>query len=224
MRVSLGRDGQESLTESIEVDAFRGFVHHSNDYPAVFVHRRQPSPAVHSREETHVRTSQDADISEDSLRAILRFEMNMDQSDTTRRRFGIGLTTLAALPLAGCLGGDDDDDDDETPSSDIELGDRDEYDLTIHFVNEDGEPVSEGITGRIEPDDSNLAAINLESALIFDGAYEDVMREADYEITIESTDDAFDEVEEEITLDEDTEIEFTLEGAAPDEDDEESDE
>ena len=194
--------------------------------PETTVPSRAPETTVPSRDRFHENISQYADSSEDSLLGTLRIEMNMDQSDTTRRRFGIGLTTLAALPLAGCLGGDDDDDDDdeETSPNDVELSDRDEYDLTIHFVNEDGDPVSEGIAGRIEPDDSNLAAINLESSLIVDGVYEDVMREADYEISVESTEDAFDDVEEEITLDEDTDIEFTLEGAAPDEDDEESDE
>ncbi len=174
----------------------------------------------------------------------------------TRRRFaGVGVTVLVA-GLAGCLDDDpedpaapedtddepvddvDDDVDDEEVADDDDLDDEDVDDddnveeeedvpqLIIHLENEDGEPVSHNVIVRIE---SEERAETFEfSEDIEDGTVQPTMEmEGAYTITVESTADEFEPVEEEVVIEDDpVEITIQLDGATPDgevneEDDEE---
>ncbi|AUX10466.1 hypothetical protein AArcSl_2851 [Halalkaliarchaeum desulfuricum] len=139
----------------------------------------------------------------------------MGRQSLTRRRFGTGLAALTVVGLAGCTGEDNGE----------ETGDEQEFDLdnpgdlTIHLENEDGEPVSSGVVVTIESVEEDFSA-NFQTA-IQDGELSgaSLIYEGEYRITVESTEDEFDPVEETVTLeeDEDETVTIVLEGATGDE-------
>lgn len=142
----------------------------------------------------------------------------MDRPSSTRRQFGIGLAAATSLSLAGCLNNGDDgddgsDDDSSGDISDVELDER--YTVTMHFENEEGTPISSGIEGEAVPEDDSKPTFALTSADISEGTLSTSLNEGEYTVTVSSTDDSFDEVEEDVTVDGETEVTFTLEGAEP---------
>ncbi|WP_290818134.1 S-layer protein [Halovivax sp.] len=154
----------------------------------------------------------------------------MVRRSTSRRRFGFGIATGAAVALAGCIGGDDDaddgadddGDDDGVSGDEFDYGQGEDYTLTVELENEDGDPVSDGIEGSVAPIDFTAATYNFDPAIIEDGVVEDEFEEGDWEITVVSLEDEFDDVEAEVSLDDDTEVTITLEGAPSDEEREEA--
>lgn len=157
------------------------------------------------------------------------FDSYMDRPTVSRRSFGISIATVSALSLAGCMdggpagdndsdGGDDggDNDSDGDNESDFDYANREEYTLTIIFENEDGEPVSQGIEGELAPVDFTAAEYNFTGDGVVEGVLEVDRQEGTWALTVESTEDEFEPVEEEIQLDSDTEITVTLDGATPD--------
>ncbi|WP_255168268.1 S-layer protein [Natrononativus amylolyticus] len=146
----------------------------------------------------------------------------------TRRQFGTAAAATLALSLAGCgdNGGDDADDEpaDDEPADDGDANDtepdttdEDEPTLTITLENEDGEPVSQNVVVHVEIHDSPVTH-SRGSDVIEDGqiVFED-LEEGDHTVVVESEDDEFEPVEEELTMgDDDEELTFELEGATPD--------
>jgi hypothetical protein len=134
----------------------------------------------------------------------------------SRRRFGATAVALGAASLAGCAGDDDDDGEENDSNDDVDLDDPGA--LTLHFENEDGEPVSMGIEVTIEHEEEDYSSNHAEE--IEDGELSDVnlLYEGEYTITVESLEGEFDDVEETVTLEEgeDTEETIVLEGATPD--------
>ncbi|WP_290818802.1 hypothetical protein [Halovivax sp.] len=96
------------------------------------------------------------------------------------------------------------------------FADLDQHTLTLHFENEDGEAVSHFIEGSVVPDEGTIPAYHFDSEVIEDGTLEEALYEAEYEITVTSLEEEFDEVSDEITLEGDEELTLTLEGARPD--------
>lgn len=142
----------------------------------------------------------------------------MDRPSSTRRQFGIGLAAATSISLAGCLGdgddgSDDESDDDPNGISDVDLDDR--YSVTMQFENEEGTPISSGIEGETVPEDDSKPTFTLNSADIVEGTISTKLNEGEYTITVSSTDDSFDEIEKEVTVDGQIEVTFTLEGAEP---------
>lgn len=141
----------------------------------------------------------------------------MDRPTPTRRQFSTGLAAVGSLALAGCLNGSNDDDDSDGDSnenlSDWEPSER--HPVTLRFENEDGEPISSGIEVSADPEDSTRASFTASAAGIQDGALSQELAEGEYTITATSTDDGFDDVEKDVTVDGETEVTFTLEGAQP---------
>ena len=119
---------------------------------------------------------------------------------------------------------DDTDDDVDDDVDDDEDEDDDEMTLFIHLENEDGEPVSEGVTITVSHDEEGLSHEISEG--IEDGTAEQMILETgDYTITVEGDD--FDTVEESVTFEEEgeeVEITIVLEGAAGDEEEDDEDE
>lgn len=160
----------------------------------------------------------------------------MGRNALSRRRFSLGVVALAGI--AGCAddGGeseaanetnDTDDepvDDDQENDTDEDLGpDADEDGpgtLTVFLENEDGEPVSSGVEVTVDLEDDPLSYTD--TAGIEDGEVEfAVDEEGEYTVIVESTEDAFEAVEEEVTIgEEDEELTVVLEGAPADEEDE----
>lgn len=137
----------------------------------------------------------------------------MTQKLLSRRQFGTAAVALTTVGLAGCS-------DDETSSDDDDDGfDLDNPgDLTIYFENEDGEAVSTGLDITIENEEEEFTSNH--GADVNDGELSGVslIYEGEYTVTVESTDDEFDTVEETVTLEEeeDEELTLVLEGATPD--------
>lgn len=142
----------------------------------------------------------------------------MDRPSSTRRQFGIGLAAATSLSLAGCLsdGGDGDDgsdDDSNGDISDVELDER--YTVTMTFENEEGTAISSGIEGEAVPEDDSKPTFTINAIGITEGTLSTKLNEGEYTVTVSSTDDSFDEVEKDVTVDGQTEVTFTLEGAEP---------
>jgi len=144
----------------------------------------------------------------------------MDSNNLTRRQAGIGIGSAITLALAGCLSDDDDDDgvDDE-----FEFGQND-HELVIFLENEDGEPVSNGVRVRAEDPEGTNPAFTFDREIMEGQAGPVTAYEGDYDITAESIGDEelgieageFDDVTESVTVDDDTEVTMTLEGATSD--------
>ncbi|WP_238593366.1 S-layer protein [Natronobacterium lacisalsi] len=140
----------------------------------------------------------------------------MSRRSLSRRRFGAGLTALAAVGLAGCTGDEEQEESDD--SADFELDDP--GDLTIRLENEDGDPVSSGVAVTIENEEEDFTANyqnNIQDGEITGAS---LIYEGEYTITVESVDDEFETVEESVTLeeDEDETVTIVLEGATGDSD------
>lgn len=167
----------------------------------------------------------------------------MDKRTLTRRRFTLAAGGLVAAGLAGCTDDDDepeedgadddgedagdtgDEDDGNDSDDDIDIGgEDDESELIIRLENEDGEPVSTGVAIAVEELDG-VTTYNISEEIENGEARVDGLNEGDLLITVESTEDEFEPVEEETTFEgEDEEVEFVLEGATPDSEAEGADE
>ncbi|WP_255169056.1 Ig-like domain-containing protein [Natrononativus amylolyticus] len=154
----------------------------------------------------------------------------MVKNTLTRRRFGAALIAATSVGLAGCGDNGNGDDDAATNESDDEDNESEEAgegefgtdpqtgDLTIHLENEDGEPVSSGVSIRVSQVDGNLNTTVQEE--ISDGeATVSLTGTGDYSITVESLEDEFEPVEETVTMEEDEDegVLIELEGASGDE-------
>jgi len=140
----------------------------------------------------------------------------------SRRRYLIGASAVASVSLGGCLGNGDDETEDDENGNDDEAANDGEQDLeeddsqTLHVLieNEDGDPVSEGIEITIEAHEqlrSYTYSDEIEDGQIIDGGTEGVDVEPDgYTVTVESLEDEFEPVEEEVTVDEGEDEEVTL--------------
>lgn len=88
--------------------------------------------------------------------------------------------------------------------------------LTLILENEDGDPVSSGVSilvGRAE----ESVAHDVTATLSEGEAVAELYQEGDFVVTIDSQDDEFETVEETVTVDGDDELTFELEGATGDE-------
>ncbi len=145
----------------------------------------------------------------------------MNRKQFTRRQFSAALVAVPTIGLAGCMGSDSDDEDDgpenESGDDDISLPDDDPGALTIVLENENGEPVSSGVevdVSHTEEDTSNTFSGGIENG---ERTLTTLLYEGDYTITVESTNDEFEPVEEEVTVGEDdVETTIVLEGATGD--------
>lgn len=162
----------------------------------------------------------------------MKHEGAMDKRTLTRRRFTLAAGGLAVAGLAGCTDDDDEPEEDDADADDGEDdadadddGDDDEIDiddedddaeLIIQLENEDGEPVSTGVMIAVEELDG-VTTHNISEEIEDGEARVPNLDEGDLLITVESTEDEFEPVEEEVTFEgEDEEVEFVLEGATPD--------
>lgn len=142
----------------------------------------------------------------------------MERSTPTRRQFTTGFAAVGSLALAGCLNGGDDDEessDDESDTNIDEWEPSERYTVTMHFENENGDPISSGIGGSAEPTGDTGTNYTISSTGIEEGTLSDKLTAGEYAVTVTSTDDSFDEVEKDITVDGETEVTFVLEGAEP---------
>ncbi|RQH02672.1 S-layer protein [Natrarchaeobius oligotrophus] len=165
-----------------------------------------------------------------------------------RRTFSIGIATLAGVSLAGCLdegesdadpaddGGepaddptDDTDDADDDSADDLEEPEDEpedepeaETNLTAYLENEDGDPVSDGVTVEFRGD----GVTYIVEGDIQDGVAEPAEGIEPGEYVVVAEGDEFETVEEEASVDEGDQEEVTLvlEGAPGDEPEEEDDE
>ncbi|WP_207592409.1 PEGA domain-containing protein [Halomontanus rarus] len=154
--------------------------------------------------------------------------MHDSQSQLGRRRILelSGAATLAGL--AGCMDGDggngDDDeaengtgdgDGNETDDADDVFGSDDEEILLLFLENEDGDPVSEGVSVTVVPEGNDGMNYRVESQEEMEGGEieQPLMEPDDYHITVEG--EGFEDVEETVTVDEGQteEVTVTLEGA-----------
>lgn len=161
----------------------------------------------------------------------------MEELEITRRRFAIGTTAAVSASLAGCLSGDDDEsgngdengDGNETDGeengdeSDNETdgeGEQEEEDeepergeLVVHLEDENGDPVSEGITFKAVPNGDEGNTLLMQSFSDGQGSMSNVAP-GSYTATAEG--DGFETVEDEMTIEagEETELTLVLEGAA----------
>lgn len=153
----------------------------------------------------------------------------MDSYDLTRRQAGIGIGSAITLALAGCLGDDDDNGDDT--DDDFEFGEND-HELTIFLENENGDPVSNGVRVTAEDPEGTNPTIIFDREIMEGQAGPVTAYEGEYDITAESIGDEelgieageFDDVTETVTVDDDTEVTLTLDGATSDADLEDEDE
>ncbi|MCU4743124.1 carboxypeptidase-like regulatory domain-containing protein [Halobacteria archaeon AArc-m2/3/4] len=165
----------------------------------------------------------------------------MEEVEITRRRFTLGTTAALSASLAGCLGDDDEEEngngddgngngddgngDDEATETEEETdndeGDNEEEEeepqygtLAVNVEDEDGEPVSEGITFRATPDDDGHTLL-MQSFADGQGAMQNV-EPGSYTATVEG--DGFETAEDELTIEagEETELTLALEEAAED--------
>lgn len=158
--------------------------------------------------------------------------MHDSQSQLGRRRVLelAGTATLAGL--AGCMDGDggngddgsgDDgeaenetgDGDGNETDADAVFGSDDEEILLLFLENEDGDPVSEGVSVTVVPEGNDGMNYRVESQEEMEGGEieQPLMEPDDYHITVEGED--FEDVEETVTVDEGQteEVTLTLEGA-----------
>ncbi|NGM70621.1 S-layer protein [Natronolimnobius sp. AArcel1] len=150
----------------------------------------------------------------------------MFDAERSRRSVVIGASAVLTASLAGCADDDDAPDDepgdengDDEPEEDVENGDEEELEedeqrLYVSIEDEDGEPVSEDIEITIEAHEqprSYTYQENIEDGQIVEEGVEGIPVEPDdYTITVESLEDEFDAVEEEVTVEESEDEEVTL--------------
>ncbi|UTF53843.1 hypothetical protein [Natronosalvus rutilus] len=114
----------------------------------------------------------------------------------------------------------DDNSNDETDGAE-------EYVLSITIENENGQTVSEGIIVTIEPADDSFGKQQLYDSDISEGVAEATLEAGEYVVTVEAdeySENDFESQEQELTLEEDTELEFTVDAIGDDERDDSSSE
>lgn len=164
----------------------------------------------------------------------------MEELEITRRRFAIGTTAALSASLAGCLSGDDDDDEsgngdengngnetdgeengDESDNGNETDGEGEQEEeeepergeLVVHLEDENGDPVSEGVTFKAVPNGDEGNTLLMQSFSDGQGSMSNVAP-GSYTATAEG--DGFETVEDEMTIEagEETELTLVLEGAA----------
>ncbi|WP_312909909.1 hypothetical protein [Natronosalvus caseinilyticus] len=94
-----------------------------------------------------------------------------------------------------------------------ETDDGEEYAVTITIENEDGQTVSEGVIVTIEPADGSFGKQQIYDSDISEGVAEATLEEGEYVVTVEAdeySENDFEPQEQELTLEEDTELAFTV--------------
>lgn len=143
----------------------------------------------------------------------------MNERTLTRRRFALAAGSATVVGLAGCMDDEDDENGANGDNGDDEIDQNEEEgpELIITLENEDGEPVSSGVMIRIEEVDG-VTTHNISEEIEGGEVRPTGVGQGDLIITVESLEDEFEPVEEEVTFeDEDEEVEFVLEGASADE-------
>ncbi|MCU4975635.1 carboxypeptidase-like regulatory domain-containing protein [Halobacteria archaeon AArc-m2/3/4] len=158
--------------------------------------------------------------------------MNERQSQLGRRRVLelAGAATVAGL--AGCMddengNGDDgaengdengDEENENGNGDDVDeaaFGNDDEETILFSLENEDGDPVSEGVTVTVVPEENESMSYIVDSEDEMEGGEfeQPLMEPGDYHITVEGED--FEDIEETVTVEEGEteEVTLTLEGA-----------
>jgi hypothetical protein len=132
--------------------------------------------------------------------------------ELSRRRLLIGASAVSIVSLAGCLGNDDDEPENEEDTNGEENGDDEEQELeeedgqTLHVMveDQDGNPVSDDIEITIDADEqlrTYTYSEEIEDGQIVDGGAEGVDVEPDnYTVTVESLENEFEPVEEDVTV------------------------
>ncbi|MCU4926615.1 S-layer protein [Halobacteria archaeon AArc-dxtr1] len=118
----------------------------------------------------------------------------MHTSAVTRRQFGAAALATVSAALAGCLNNNGDDENLDTGGTPVHL--------VVSLENDDGEPVSEGVSVTISHDEQSFTS-NFQHEI--DGGRLVARTLADpgaYTVTVESLADEFDVVEREVSLDE----------------------
>ncbi|USZ70495.1 hypothetical protein [Natronosalvus halobius] len=106
-----------------------------------------------------------------------------------------------------------------------ETDDTEEYTLSITIENEDGQTVSEGIIVTIEPADGSFGKQQIYDTDISEGVAEATLEGGEYVVTVEAdeySENDFEPQEQELTLEEDAELEFTVDAIGDDSSSEES--